>query len=241
MKALFFLSFLFICWSNSSRAQWEEISLEAFSQMILDVEAKMGKNTSYSYDVDYLFFDFADSKDTVLKYDGMLAYSSNQSLMNVLQFDRLIIQDSKVQLTCDTAYKQIVINHPNPDFLKRKEMEDFKKLLNSQCKAHKSTKGKNIIYAITFAPSSPYKGAELWLDKSGIVHKYVLFSAQEILDDSRETPKTIQPRMEVLLSAYEFDQNNISKRITPISNYINLETLELTELYKDFELIDLRN
>lgn len=241
MKALFFLSFMFVCWSNTGWAQWEEISLENFAQMILDVEAKMDKNTSYAYDVDYLFFDFADSKDTVLKYDGSLAFSAKHALMNLYQFDRFIIQDAEVQLTCDTAYKQIVINHPNPDFLKRKEMEDFKKLINSQCKAHKSTKGKNTIYTITFAPTSPYKGAELWMDKSGIISKYVLYSAQEVLDDSNETPKTIQPRMEVLLSAFESDLGSIDKKITPVSKYIDLDSMELTEFYKDFELIDLRN
>ena len=223
-------------------AQWEEISLEDFSKTILAVEERVPKGTSYAFEADYFFFEQLESTDTTLSLHTELSYQSMNALLNLDQFGRLTVQTKDVQITCDTTYKQIILNDPNPEYTKRKGMEDFKLLLKSECEVQKMVKGKHEIYSILFAKGARYRGAEIWIEKGGMVSKYILYAGAPITDDSGKENKVIEPRLEVHFKNYVFGDKADKKKLIGENEYfLNLKELKLQEKYSGFEVVELRS
>lgn len=225
-----------------AKAQWQDITLEEFSNVILDVENRIPKGESYSYEAKYLFFEELNSTDASLSYDFNLDYQLKNQLFNMNQFGREVVQNKDVQVVCDTAEKQIIINYPNAEYFKRKTMDDYSLLLKSKCTAQKRTEGKFTVYYLKFAEGARYQGAELWIEKDGMVVKYIVYTGVDVLDDTKETDRMIHPRMEILFSNYQFGKKVDEKKLKNIDFYfLDLGKLILKDTYKNFEIIDLRN
>jgi hypothetical protein len=224
------------------KAQWQDITLEEFSNVILAIEKKIPEGSSYSYEAKYLFFEEPQSTDTTLSYDFVLSHQVKKQNFNMSQFGRDIIQNKEVQIACDTAEKQIVINYPSEEYFKRKTTDDFAMLLKSKCTAQKKTIGKNTVYYLKFADKARYKGAEIWISSDGMVSKYILFTAVDVLDDTKETDRYIHPRMEIHFFNYQFGKKVDEAKLKDVNFYfLDIEKKILKEEYKDFEIIDLRN
>ncbi|TNF48837.1 MAG: hypothetical protein EP305_04500 [Bacteroidetes bacterium] len=228
--------------SLTGRSQWQDISMEEFSKMILSIEEKIPEESSYSYEAKYLFFEEPQSTDTTLYYGFSLSNQVKKQLFNMHQFGREIVQNNKVQIICDTAEHQIIINYPNEEYYKRKTTDDFALLLKSKCTAQKKSQGKNTIYALMFAKGARYKGAELWVGSDGMISKYILYTAIDVLDDSKEIDKYIHPRMEIHFFNYQVGKKVDEANLKNVNSFfLDLENKTLKEEYKDFEIIDLRN
>jgi hypothetical protein len=228
--------------SNLSFAQWQDVTLEDFSKVILSIEEKIPAGTSYSYQAQYLFFEEHNSIDTTLKYDFSLSYQAKRQELNMIQFGRDLFQNKDVQIVCDTVEKQIVINYPMEEYFKRKTTDDFALLLKSKCSAQKKSQGKSTIYYLKFAEGARYQGAELWINTDGMVSKYILYTAIDVLDDTKETNRFIHPRMEV-----HFFNFQIGKKVDELKlkneafYFMDFSKMILKDEYKNFEIIDLRN
>jgi len=239
----FYVNIILAFWFVSANAQeWEDVSLEDFSKAILSVEERVPKGSSYGFEADYYFFEQLVSTDTTLALHTELNYQYASKLLNMDQFGRLIVQTKDVQITCDTTYKQLILNDPNPEYTKRKGMEDFKLLLKSECTVQKMVKGKFEVYSILFAQGARYRGAEIWIEKEGMVSKYILHAGTPVLDDSGKEDKVIEPRLEVHFKNYVFGAQADKKKLIGDEEYfIDLKELKLQEKYKEFEIVDLRN
>jgi hypothetical protein len=232
----------FILGAMTCHAQWKDITLEEFSTVILDVEKRIPQGESYGYVANYLFFEELNSTDTTLKYDFNLNYQVRNKLFNMTQFGRDVVQNKDFQVVCDTAEKQIIINYPNEEYYKRKTTDDFALLLKSKCTAQKKEQGKTTIYYLTFADGARYKGAELWIENTGMVVKYIMYTGIEVLDDTKESDRYIHPRMEVHFSNYQFGKKVDDKKLKNVDYYfLDINKLVLKDTYKNFEIIDLRN
>jgi hypothetical protein len=223
-------------------AQWQDITLDEFSKVILAIEQKIPEGSSFSYQAKYLFFEELQSTDTTLSYDFVLSNQVKKQNFNMTQFGRDIIQNKDVQIACDTAEKQIVINYPSEEYSKRKTIEDFALLLKSKCTAQKKTVGKSTVYYLKFADGARYKGAEIWIGADGMVTKYILYTAIDVLDDTKETDRYIHPRLEIHFFNYQFGKKVDEAKLKDVNFYfLDIENKILKEEYKDFQIIDLRN
>lgn len=239
-EVILILSLIFLVFG--AKAQWQDITLEEFSNVILDVENRIPKGESYSYEAKYLFFEELNSTDTTLSYDFNLDYQMKNQLFCMNQFGREVVQNKDIQVVCDTAEKQIIINYPNVEYFKRKTMDDYSLLLKSKCTAQKRTEGKFNVYYLKFAEGARYQGAELWIEKDGMVVKYIVYTGVDVLDDTKEIDRMIHPRMEVHFSNYQFGKKVDEKKLKNIDYYfVDLGKLILKDTHKNFEIIDLRN
>lgn len=227
--------------STGVRAQWTDISLEEFSQVILDVEKRIPEGESYHFKADYFFFEYLNSTDTTQRLSMELTYHSKTKTLNFYQLGKFIVQTKDVQITCDTAYQSLILNTPNLEYNKRKGIEDFKKLLASKCTAKKRVSGKYEVYYLEFAPNASLKAAEIWIEKNGMVKKYIMYTGREILDDSGEVDKMIQPRMEVVYSDYSFGASADKQSIVGSEKYFkDLKNKVLQKEFEGYEIVDLR-
>jgi hypothetical protein len=223
------------------RAQWTDISLEEFSQAILDVEKRIPEGESYHFKADYFFFEYLNSTDTTQRLSMELTYHSKTKTLNFYQLGKFIVQTKDIQITCDTAYQSLILNNPNLEYNKRKGTEDFKMLLASKCTAKKRISGKYEVYYLEFAPNASLKAAEIWIEKNGMVKKYIMYTGREILDDSGEVDKMIQPRMEVVYSDYSFGATADKKAIVGSEKYFkDLKNKVLQKEFEGYEVVDLR-
>ncbi len=224
------------------QAQWEDATLVEFSERIIASESKIDEKLSYSFTTHYAFYNDFTTTELALEYKGKIVSESGKNLM-VEQFNQLMIQDEKLNLTIDTQYRSITVQKADLLYSHKKTMEEMSKLLNSECVVKKLVNGKSIKYSIEFAPGAYYKGCEVWYNSNDLVEKYILYGGNEVTDDTDfYNPTTIQPRLEISYTDYRFGKNAAITSMKKVGDFIvvNGDKIELTQGYKDFELIDLR-
>ena len=84
--------------------------------------------------------------------------------------------------------------------------------------------------------------AELWFGNSGQVNKYILYTAEEIFDDSKVEDRYIRPRMEINYSKYRSGTQVQIDEMLHIDDFVivNKENVLLQPAYSTYQLIDLR-
>lgn len=237
-----FIAILLSALVCSIHAQWSDIELSEFRDLIIQVEQQTAKSKSFSYHADIYMFAQHNSTDTMNTASSELVYNSKRNLINFNQLDNFVIQDANHQVVIDTANRIVMLLDANPAYVKQKQLVDFDLLLQSECAAQKMKKDNLQGYRINFAQGAQYQALELWVDSKLNVVKMVLYSGVDILDDTDwYNVKTLRPRMEIYLSNYEFDKVVEKKKIESISSVIvDVEKKILAEQYKNFELIDMR-
>lgn len=241
MKNLFLHSILLFL-SAGVHAQWKEMPLSEFSDMILAYEARIPEGSSYSYQAVYRLYEQLDAKEPQAVLDFELIYKNKSKELFINQFGRITVQDAQTQVVCDTASRMVIVQPALKELTQRKTLDDFKPFLNSQCKAFKNTVNGETGYYLEFAKGATYKGAELWMSDKGELRKYILYAGKQTLDDSSPEEKMIQPRMEITFTRFIIGDKSEKLPAKKISDYVvSLKPLEVKPEYKEFELVDLRN
>ncbi|MFT5778177.1 MAG: hypothetical protein ACI837_001133 [Crocinitomicaceae bacterium] len=223
-------------------SQWEDVELSEFADAILAVEERIPDASSYSYEAKYLLYEELTGVDPKMTFDFDMTYNKTAGLMNMSQFGKLVVQNMKIQITVDTAENMIIVNQPEMSYFTKKAASDFDMLLKSQCTAKRKITTSNEIYSLEFAPGARYRGAEIWIQKNGMVNKFILYSGVDLLDDSEKEDKIVHPRMEVRYDKYVIGKNAETKELlNPTNFFSDLTNLTPTVIYKDYEIIDLRN
>jgi hypothetical protein len=227
--------------SSVAWSQEKEITLEEFSAFITSMDAKIPQKTSYSIQAEYFFFDQLQTKDTAAKMAFSMVYNHSKKLLNMQQMDKFVVQDEQFQVIIDTVEKTVLLNVSNPDLIGKRTSDDFKDLLKSKCKATVK-KGKTMdTYYLMFPPGTRYLGVELWVDKKDQVRKYIMYAGKEIVDESAEIEKLIQPRMEIHYAPYVIGGDAEKQKLIQIKDIVQLENpMVLLGKYAGFELIDMR-
>lgn len=235
LLSLFFMVNLF-----GALAQWSEIPLDEYTKIIEEIEQKIPRGTSYSYQAKYSFFEEAQSTDTIQSFDFSCTYNAKQQLFNIKQFEHEIIQNNEIQIICDQEYRQIVVNKPIDEFF---NIGSMSKIMSNEVKGlKKQTKGKIQIFSIEFIDGHRFKSAEIWVNEYGMICKYILFTADTIVDDTLGNERLIHPRMEIQYFNYKQGKVVEELKLKTVDFYfLNLTQKLLNQDYKDFEIIDLRN
>ncbi|MBL1281084.1 MAG: hypothetical protein COA33_012460 [Fluviicola sp.] len=242
MKIIATYLVLLISLNVYSQNGWEDCSLAEYTQAILDADSKIGPNQSYSFDSKYLFFtSLTINEPELTMYSSLICKKGKEIYLS--QFGRLMYQNKLINIVCDTSDRKIILSDSKPVYFKRRSTSDFDLLLNSQCAVKKKKTKLFTKYYFEFAKNPKYLAAEIWIKNSGMVEKYILYTASEMLDDSQEKERLIQPRMEVVFSNYKIDKTVDKQKIKTAEDFIVITEGVYTphENYEGFEIIDLRN
>jgi hypothetical protein len=238
-KHIFALFFCLACFI--AHAQWTTSTMEEFASEILKIENRIPEEASYSYKAHYSFFEQENSNDTVERMQIELIFNAKRNALNFSQLDKFIVQTDDIQITCDTAYRTLILNYPNPTFFSRKSGEDFKQIAEQKSTVKKRSMGDYEIFHLDFESTNLWKAAEIWFDKKGMVKKYILWTGQPILDDSGSENKIIQPRMEVLYSDFQIGPSADKKQTVGVEHYFSdIKNKVLQPKYSGFKVVDLR-
>ena len=241
-KLIYILIFGCCAFAGGVCAQWQESSPEAFSKLILETESRIAANTSYSFATDYFFYNQPDSRETVLKMHGQMICEKGKSyFMN--QFDRWNAQDDKLNVTCDTAERVMILKDVDTQSNARKQTADFSAFIKSGCKVkQQETTGLTKFY-LEFAPGGTYKAVEIWIKPDKLVERYILYAGQAIEEDTPDGgTRMITPKLEIHYRDYKFGKEVPVKNMRRVSEFVELRDGKyiLTPAYQGFELIDLR-
>jgi len=221
---------------------WEECTLEQYTQAILASESNVNEGESYSFDSEYLFYTSLTINEAELTMQSSLICNEGKEIY-LSQFGRLMYQNEIIKIVCDTADKKIVLSDPEPAFFKRRITSDFDLLLNSNCKVKKKESKLLSKYYFEFSKNPKYLAAEIWLSNLDMVKRYILYTSTEILDDSKEQERLIQPRLEVIFNNYKSGKLVEVQKMKTTEDFITIidGAYSAHKDYKDFEIIDLRN
>lgn len=220
---------------------WEASSLEAFSKAILSIEKSMPSGESYSFQSVYNFYEDLTGDVPTMSVEAELICNKGKELY-LSQFGRLMVQNEYINVVCDTALKSIVISEANEAFMSKRNMADFEILLNSNCTVQQKKEGKLTKYYLEFPKGGRYLAAEIWLLNSGFTDTYILYTAEEVFDDSEEEDKYIRPRMEIKFRNYQSGTSAQTEKMLHVSDFIvyGEKEISLQPQYSTYELIDLR-
>ncbi len=221
--------------------QKTEISLEEFSKAILSVENQIPRGESYQFSTDYYLYEDLNATTASIVSRSNLCYTANPSILNFDQFGKFILQTKDIQITCDTAMKQLILNKANPALIERRGLEDFKALLHSKCRAFIENRANYKVYSIQFAEGARFKDAELWIQQDGMVKKYILRAGIDVLDDSENEERLLRPKMEIRFTDYRTgSQVDHTGRRDKSTYFVDLDKKILHEDYAAYKIIDLR-
>lgn len=239
LKIILSLFFFIACFN--SQAQWIKSSTEEFATVILAIENSISDEASYSYKAHYSFFEQENSIDTIEQMRVELIYNAKSNTLNFIQSDKIIIQTKDIQISCDTAFSRITLNHSNPSYFSRKSGEDFLPIIEQKSTVKKRFVGDLEVFRLDFESTNLWKAAEIWIDKKGMVFKYILWTGQPILDDTGIENKILQPRMEVSYFDFQVGVSAEKKQIVCVDSYFsNLKNKVLHHKYNKFLVEDLR-
>ena len=222
--------------------QWSNSNMEEFETEIMKIEARIPTETSFSYTANYYFFEYENSTDTTQHIVSSLIYNAKSNTINFNQLQNFVVQTDEVQVACDSAGNRLIINQPNTSFLARKNRENFNKFYDKNCTVKKRISGTYTIFHLDFEKDFKWKSAEIWIEKKGMVKKYIVWTAQPYLDDSGENNKMIQPRMEVIYSDYKIGAAADKLPIILLDTFfVDIKKQIVQDAFKNYEVIDLRN
>ncbi|TNE54017.1 MAG: hypothetical protein EP338_08995 [Bacteroidetes bacterium] len=226
-------------------AQWKEVDKSVFQQAILKAEKTTQAYQSYYFETRYDFYEQLDASETSLSYEGYVWCTDNKKVQ-MLQFDRLILQDEFLHITVDSARGMIALKEADSLLLRPKTELDFASFMKSEVKAY-IYQGKQVTkYMLEFPEGTKYRSVELWLDRRNLVRKYVLLGGKQIVDNSGTEDRVLQPRLEISYQNYQFENIKVKHRREELDDYIlqveedGTRKVTLRDKYQTFTLADLR-
>lgn len=226
---------------STASCQWKELSLEEYAQVIIDAEKKLNAQQSYSYVLTYNFYEQLEDITPIQSEKMNYWYNAKSKTIYLSQKDKEVFQNSELHLVCDNSLNQMIISDPIPEFITQKSIGDFSKLINGSCTARWKELGNLKIYELNFAKGARFSKCELWLTSESIPTKYIIESSNEIMDDSTDEEKLIQPKMEIIIENFKKGSSVNFDNSKNIDDFLENETtITFLAKYQDYELIDLR-
>jgi len=241
MRTISSLFFFLVGLSALGQNGWEPCSIETFNNSIEKIEAGIVDGKSYSFSSRYDFYESLTGTIPKMTIDAQLICKDGKQLY-LNQFGRIMVQNDVLNVVCDTSMKTIVLNDPNDLYLTHKTSADFETLLKSDLQVKRKIEGSKTKYYLEFPKGSSFLAAELWIKNGGMVEKYILYTANEILDDSEAEDKMIRPRMEVSYFDYRFGTEVQVNKLTTVADFVLVTSkdIQLNPTYSNYQLIDLR-
>ncbi len=227
---------------SHSQNGWKNGTIKDYQNLILEVENKFPKDESYSFDCDYLFFTDPAIETPELEMKSSLICNKKKELF-MTQFGRSMYQNQLIKITIDSTDNKIILSDPELVLFNRNTTEGFKDIIKSDCKVKINNSGSIKKYYFEFTKNPKYLAAELWITPQKMIRKYILYTASEILDETAEESRLIQPRLEVIFKNHHFGKSVDLSKMPKAEDFIQVIAGEFmpTTRYQNYTLIDLRN
>ncbi len=222
-------------------SQWSNMSREEYGNLIHEMDQKMAYSESISYLAKQSFFKSADSKDTLNTMTFGFHYQSELDILNMYQFNTLLVQDSLVSVRIDSTDHMVIIQEPNLELMKMNPSRNFSEFYKSGAQVQKLKTGNETLYKIQFDTLAMYSTMKMWVNLKGEITKYSLVAGRPMLDGDSEEDQFIYPRMDVSLFRIKIGKEVSSIGLIKPSFFFTDNTYStLKEGFGDFELWDTR-
>lgn len=224
-----------------SQNEWENVDSKVFMELIREYEKSVPEGENYSIETGYKIFSNTTSQMPVQTFDGRLICKSGKAL-NVFQMGHLMIQDETLNLTIDTMGKKILIQNPDPSFFYRKTVEDYSTFLEMAETVQKRKVGDQTVYRLKLKKGNPYLAMDFTFSEKNFITQITIYSSQAYYqeDDLQTSDKA-----KIVLDFKNFRKGKSVdlKHFLAVKDCISIkeQVITPTNLYKGFEVIDLRN
>lgn len=224
-----------------SQGDWEKVEPQVFVEVLGTFEKTIAEGESYSFETHYSIYNNHKDQTPVKQFKGSLICKSGKEL-NVNQMGQLMIQNSEMNLTIDTAAKQLVIQKADPSFFYRKTMEDYGKISEMAESVFRKKLDEQEVYILELKKGFPYKSMEITLSKQKEITQVIIYSNQPYLVDNVDYSTD---RAKIVMDIRNFRKGKTVdfNGFLTIDKFIQKEGEKIipTGNYSHYELIDLRN
>jgi ribosomal protein L21E len=234
MKYLIFIFFI----QSFVFAQKDDRDL--LKDQVLKFDDKTRKAGNYSCYGQYAFFNSPTDNDTVFKSPYSLVFDKKRALLNIQQMQHQIIQNEKVMLIIDTSTMQVIVNHPNKEFLGTISSVNNQNMDKWVQEIKLKEQAKQRVYSITYKPGVKFEKVELVFDFNGEIKKVVSYAGYEVPDATQGIDVIIRPRMELHIKSIALGDKVSTKSMLTVEAVYDAENKALTPEFQNFQLIDLR-
>lgn len=236
------LSTGFTLQSGKPVTEWKEISLNEYEKAWNEFNKYYSSKKSYSVDITYTSY---KGYDATKEHEQMKGYhkKDGSNFHNYIMGIRTI-QNHQVKLTIDSINQSILVS--DPDITKPIDgpvlsYEQMKKKVKSY-KFHQQADG-TLNYRVEYQKGTSFTATEIKASKDYFIKEIILFYSGEYnTDPDDENSKKTNPKLAITYSNFKKDIT-INKNEFNIKPYViidNENKIKLSELYKNYELLDLR-
>ncbi len=239
MRILIFV--LLLPFLTCAQGEWEKVEPSVLMDLLREYETSFPNSESYSLETGYKVFNDYRDKVPVQVFDGKLVCKNGKEL-NIYQMGHLTVQDVNLNLTIDTMSKQVLVQKADPAFFYRKTVGDYQTFLEITEVVYKKQVSGNKIFLLQLRKGYPYHSMEFTFSEKNFITQVVIYSNQPYYE---ETESASQGRAKIVM-----DFKNLRKgKAVDFSHFLTLkdciqvkdEKIFPIGVYRNFELIDLRN
>ncbi|MEN9972858.1 MAG: hypothetical protein RIS20_1205 [Bacteroidota bacterium] len=223
-------------------SQWSNMTREEYGKLIHEIDQKMAQSESLSYEAKQAFFSSAESNDTINAMLFSFHYQHDLKILNIHQFNTLLVQDSLVSVRIDSLDRIVMIQEPNLELMEMIPRRNFSEFYQSGAQVQKLKLGNEMIYKVTFDTLSMYRMMKMWVNAKGEITKYSLVAGRPVLDSDSNEEKYIYPRMDVSLFRIKRGKEvNSNELVKPSFFFTDSSCSTLKTEFDEFEIWDTRS
>lgn len=232
---------LLIPFLGFGQGDWEKVEPKEFMEVLRGFEQSISSDASYSFETHYRIYN--DSKDAVpvKQFIGYLTCKSGNAL-NVSQMGQLMVQHAGLNLTIDTASRQLIVQKADSTLFYRKTVEDYGKLTEVAASVFRRKQGEEYLYILELKKGNPYKSMEFTITAEKSIREIVINSNSPYLVEDMDY-SSAQAKIVMEIRNFRKGKGVETKGFLTVDKFVKQEgnQLVLKEEYKGYELIDLRN
>jgi|GEM_PF-2991014 len=223
-----------------SQENWVKTDAQEFLGLIREYEQSVSEKESYSLETIYKIYNNHADMQPVQSFEGRLVCRGGKEL-NVFQMGHVMIQDETMNLTIDTASKQILVQKPDPAFFYRKTVQDYTTFLEVTETVSKKTVNGKLHYLLQLKKENPYHAMEFTFSDKNVISQIVIYSNQPYYTAGDYA----QGRAKIVLDFKNFRKGKAAdlNRFLTVNDLLQMKDKQVKAVgaYKDFEVIDLRD
>ncbi len=224
-----------------SQSEWEKVDAKLFMDLIREYEQSVSSNENYSLETGYRIYNDYKDVQPVQSFEGKLICRAGKEL-NVCQMGQLMIQDASINISLDTAAKQLLVQKADPSFFYRKTLQDYSTFLEMTEMVYRKKMSNNTVFQLQLKKGNPYHSMEFTFSDKNFISQIVIYSNQPYYEEGDTYSGA---RAKIVLDFKNFKKGKAvdMAHFLTVKDYIVIKDGLLVPAagYKDFEVIDLRN
>ncbi|WP_343748372.1 hypothetical protein [Fluviicola sp.] len=236
------LLFILICpLAGLSQSEWEQVEPQVFMDLIRAYEQSVAANESYSLETAYRIYNDYKDVQPAQSFEGKLICRGGKEL-NVSQMGQLMIQDASVNISLDTAARQLLVQKADPSFFYRKTVQDYSTFLEMTEVVYRKAMSNKTVFQLQLKKGGPYHSMEFTFSDKNFISQIVIYSNQPYYEEG-DTYSGAKAKIVLDFKNFKKGKTVDFSHFRTVKECIQMKDNQLIPVgaYKDFEVIDLRN